>query len=149
MQQGECSFSIWRSSSWFCANEQYKPYISTNPHGDRQPGYSQITHMVPKPHTRQSEANDTSSSTTERVADFVVFDLFTKIYTIVAEIKCDDTPPEQQNIHVCLPRGSEDWIRPRVHCEEAQKDYSGPSQDLRETVKMLSICLYGFICFSQ
>ena len=83
-------------------NEQYKPYICTNPHGDCQPGSSTITHTVPKPNTRHTEANDTSSSTTQRVADFVVFDHSTNIYTIVGEIKCDDSPAEQQNIEQML-----------------------------------------------
>ena len=67
--------------------DQFKPYISTNPHGDCQPGSSSLTHTVPKRKTRDTEANDTSSSTTERVADFVVFDQSKTIYTIVGEIK--------------------------------------------------------------
>ena len=83
-------------------NDQYKPYISTNPHGDCQPGSSTITQTVPKRNTRHTEANDTSSSTTERVADFVVFDHSKNIYTIVGEIKSDDSPAEQQNIEEML-----------------------------------------------
>ena len=83
-------------------NDQYEPYISTNPHGDCQPGSSTITHTVPKRNTRHTEANDTSSSTTERVADFVVFDHSKNIYTIVGEIKSDDSPAEQQNIEEML-----------------------------------------------
>ena len=83
-------------------NAQFKPYISTNPHGDCQPGSSTITHTVPKRNTRHTEANDTSSSTTERVADFVVFEHSKNIYTIVGEIKSDDSPAEQQNIEEML-----------------------------------------------
>ena len=30
-------------------NKQYVPYISTNPHGDCQPGSANITHTIPKP----------------------------------------------------------------------------------------------------
>ena len=78
-------------------DEQYKAYISTNPHGDCQPGSSKITHTVLRPNTRQSQ-NATSSSTAERVADFVVYDHSANIYTIVGEIECDDSPGEQQNI---------------------------------------------------
>ena len=73
-------------------NKQYVPYISTNPHGDCQPGSANITHTIPKPCTRQSEASSTTtSSSTEKVSDFVVFDHSAMIYTIVGEIKCDST----------------------------------------------------------
>ena len=50
----------------------------------------------------RTEANDTSSSTTERVADFVVFAHSKKIYTIVGEIKSDTSPGEKQNIEEML-----------------------------------------------
>ena len=85
--------------------DQDEPYSSTNPHGDCQPGSSTLTHSVPKRNTRHTEANDTSSATTERVADFVVFDQSKNIYTIVGEIKSDDTPAEQQKLKKCLVYG--------------------------------------------
>ena len=53
-------------------------------------------------HTLRTEANDTSSSTTERVADFVVFEHSKKLYTIVGEIKSDTSPGEKQNIEEML-----------------------------------------------
>ena len=84
-------------------NKQYVPYISTNPHGDCQPGSANITHTIPKPCTRQSEASSTTiSSSTEKVSDFVVFDHSAMIYTIVGEIKCDNDEAEQQNIQQML-----------------------------------------------
>ena len=63
-------------------NKQYVPYISTNPHGDCQPGSANITHTIPKPCTRQPEASSTTtSSSTEKVSDFVVFDHSTMTMT--------------------------------------------------------------------
>lgn len=55
-------------------NEQYKPYISTNPHGDCQPGSSTITHTVPKPNTRHTEANDGSGLGTRPQLPVVAMD---------------------------------------------------------------------------
>lgn len=80
------------------------PYISTNPHGDCQPGSANITHTIPKPCTRQSEeaSSTTTSSSTEKVSDFVVFDHSAMIYTIVGEIKCGNDEAEQQNIEEML-----------------------------------------------
>ena len=81
-------------------NTQYMPYISTNPHGNCQPGSANITHTIPRPHTRQSEVSSTTtSSSTEKVSDFVVFDHSAKIYTIVGEINDE---AEQQNIEQML-----------------------------------------------
>ena len=62
--------------------QHYRLYHSTNLHGVRQPGSSEITHTVPKRNTRQAETNGQSSSTIERVADFVVFDHTTQMYTM-------------------------------------------------------------------
>ena len=85
------------------SNKQYVPYISTNQHGDCQPGSANITHTIPKPCTSQSEVSSTTtSSSTEKVSDFVVFDHSTKIYTIVGEIECDNDEAEQQNIEQML-----------------------------------------------
>ena len=79
------------------------PYISTNQHGDCQPGSANITHTIPKPCTSQSEVSSTTtSSSTKKVSDFVVFDHSTKIYTIVGEIECDNDEAEQQNIEQML-----------------------------------------------
>ena len=78
--------------------QTYMPYHSTNPHGVCQPGSSEITHTVPKQHTREAEANGQASSTVERVADFVVFDHTTQLYAIVGEIKSEADEAEGQNI---------------------------------------------------
>jgi len=85
-------------------NKQYVLYISTNPHGDCQPGSANITHTIPRPCTRQSEeaSSTTTSSSTEKVSDFVVFDHSAMIYSIVGEIKCDSDEAEQQNIEEML-----------------------------------------------
>ena len=44
---------------------RYAPYLSTNPHGDCQPGSTRLTHTIPKPNTRQVSSTTTSSSSTE------------------------------------------------------------------------------------
>ena len=51
-----------------------------------QPGSSTLTHSVLKRNTRHTEANDTSSATTERVADFVVFDQSATLSVVAEEV---------------------------------------------------------------
>ena len=47
----------------------YCPYISTNPHGKHQPGSMIISHSCPAAKTRQSEPDDCSTVSVERVSD--------------------------------------------------------------------------------
>ena len=78
--------------------ERYASYISTNPHGERQPGSVVVAHTGPAKATRQTLATDQCTVSVERDTDYVMFDHHTQMYTIVGEIKSDDSLAERQNI---------------------------------------------------
>ena len=79
------------------------PFISTNPHGDWQPGSSVITHTSPAKVTRHGESDrQTTDVVVERVADFVIYDHRTKTYPVVGEVKSEDKDAESQNIEQML-----------------------------------------------
>ena len=78
----------------------YASYISTNPHGDCQPGSMILLHTCPAAKTRQCQPddNDTATVAHERVSDYVMYNHETKVYTIAGEIKSETSAAENQNI---------------------------------------------------
>ena len=85
--------------------ECYVAHHSNNPHGDCQPGSVVVAHTHPATLTRQHQATNQCTCSVERVADFVIFDHHTQMYTIVGAIKSDDAAlVEHQNMELGLWR---------------------------------------------
>ena len=76
----------------------YASYISTNPHGDCQPGSMILLHTCPAAKTRQCQPDDTATVAQERVSDYVMYNHETKVYIIAGEIKSKTSAAENQNI---------------------------------------------------
>jgi len=100
------------------------------------------------PCTRQSEeaSSTTTSSSTEKVSDFVVFDHSAMIYTIIGEIKCDNDEAEQQNIEEMLGAWrkhqgamlgftcNKTFVLPRVFMVEDNSLFCIPSLSCQKTI---------------
>lgn len=79
---------------------RFQSDISTNPHGNAQPGGLKIGHMEPPRGLRDKQNWVTSIK--EKKADYVMFDKVLKMYCIVGEIKSEQDLAESQNTEQML-----------------------------------------------
>lgn len=82
--------------------QRYQSFISTNPHGDCQPGSAMISHTSPGKSTVRQSENSPTTQLFERVADYVIFDHQTQTYPVVGAIKSDTDDAEGQNTEQML-----------------------------------------------